>query len=79
MRIEKKRRNNTNSTGMKLRTEMDRTRPTSKTTKAPARSHHRRLASQSTLRFSHGSRGDPSRATISSIAVPGRQTGPGSN
>ena len=78
MRIEKKRRNNTNTTGMMLRTEMDRNTPRSKTTKAPARSHHRRPASQSTPRVSHGSRGYPSRATISSIAVPGRQAGPGS-
>jgi hypothetical protein len=47
MRIEKKRRNAT-TTGMLLKTEIDSTRPRRKTTKAPARSHHRRLASQST-------------------------------
>jgi hypothetical protein len=63
MSIEKKRRNNTATTGMMLRAEMDRTRPRNKSTKAPARTHHRRLASQTTPRFSHGSRGYPSRGT----------------
>jgi hypothetical protein len=66
--IEKKRRNNTVATGMPLlRTAGNSTTTRSKSTKAPARIHHRRLTSQSTPRFSHGSRAYPSRATISSI------------
>jgi hypothetical protein len=53
MRPAKKRRNNTSTTGMMLRTETYSTRPSSKSTKTPARSHHGRLASQSTPRLSH--------------------------
>jgi hypothetical protein len=59
--IEMRRRRSTTSTGMLLRKVQDCTRPRSKSTKAPARSHHRRLTSQSTPRFSHGSRGSPGR------------------
>jgi hypothetical protein len=66
MRIEMKRRNNTSSAGMLLLTAVDSARPRSKSTKPPARIHHRRFISQSMPRFSHGSR-LPKKATISSI------------
>jgi hypothetical protein len=54
--IEMRRRRSTTTTGMLLRKVQDCTRPRNKSTKAPARSHHRRLASQRMARFSHGSR-----------------------
>jgi hypothetical protein len=71
MRSEKKRRNATTTRVPMLRTAADSFRPRTTSTKAPARSHNGRLASQRTRRFSHGSRlpdnGDDLAIVVSAI------------
>ena len=77
--IETRRRRSTVPTGMMLKKFQDclapRNKRSTRITKAPARSHHGRRASQRTFRFSHG-RGHPRTATPSPFKLtlpPGRQ------